>query len=130
MLPAISMLRLCNRFGQGPEAFITRLPAELLNNIEYRLMEPVRRREVALWEGAFGCFEQKCELPEHVDWEDKVNPSYVGCPRRAARTDPEDDGCFPPREEGTYHAIHRSQRSRWRARVASFLRDDTRELAL
>lgn len=33
LLPTITTLRLCNRFGQGEEAYIKRLPVELVSEI-------------------------------------------------------------------------------------------------
>jgi hypothetical protein len=43
-LLTISALRLCNKFGSGPQCFVNKLPAELVSIIEDFVVEPVRKR--------------------------------------------------------------------------------------
>ena len=72
-LPAVNAFRLCYRFGQGPEAFVTKLPVELEQAIEQLIIDA---RRVKLyddwsetdWKSEFRCFESRCEPVSH--WEE------------------------------------------------------------
>ncbi|GAB1733579.1 hypothetical protein NU195Hw_g1766t1 [Hortaea werneckii] len=63
--PTINTLRMCNRFGKGDQAAITKLPVELLNEVEDILMEEERRKTRKEWEADFRCFQLHCESRDH-----------------------------------------------------------------
>ncbi|KAI7154133.1 hypothetical protein KC343_g14268 [Hortaea werneckii] len=65
--PTINTLRMCHRFGKGDQAAITKLPVELLNEIEDILMEEERRKRREEWETDFRCFQLHCDLRDHID---------------------------------------------------------------
>lgn len=63
--PIINALRLCNRFGKGEKAAITKLPAELLLIIESYHVENCRRWRRYMWTQLFKCWENRCSPIEH-----------------------------------------------------------------
>lgn len=65
--PTLDALRLCNAFGQGPEAHITKLPIELIERIGMCLVEPERAEARQKWEQVFKCFRNKCVAIDHYD---------------------------------------------------------------
>lgn len=71
LVPRIRMLRMCNRFGRGREAHITKLPVELVNLIEEEYIldamktdSPKHCRE---WNLDYKCWRPRCELLDHFD---------------------------------------------------------------
>ncbi|QIW99049.1 hypothetical protein AMS68_004567 [Peltaster fructicola] len=48
-LPAIIALRTCNRFGQGDEAYVTRLPIEVVHTVERHLIADGKKHYVDKW---------------------------------------------------------------------------------
>lgn len=79
-LPTFNALRLCQRFGKGPDAHITRLPNELLKAIEDLIFEEYLSRwpeDKGAWETNFLHFERRCEPLDHLvddylDWFENV----------------------------------------------------------
>ncbi|KAG9518736.1 hypothetical protein KCV07_g5331, partial [Aureobasidium melanogenum] len=80
-LPTINSLRLCNQFGKGENAGITKLPKELIEFIIEELLTLHRGHEENLlhgWSKTYCCFEGSCRPSDHVDggdldmWEDVV----------------------------------------------------------
>lgn len=63
--PTINTLRMCHRFGKGDQAAITRLPVELLSEVEDILIEEERRKRREEWETDFRCFQLHCEPGDH-----------------------------------------------------------------
>ena len=71
MKPAIDTLRLCNRFGRGQEAYITKLPQELISMIELELVRKLRIHYYhSHWGDELCCLEQDCELYDHFSQEE------------------------------------------------------------
>lgn len=71
-LPTINTLRLCNRFGTGPDCHIIKLPIELVKSIEDLIIAPARKETVAKWERQSRCIELKCDkLDDHFSWEEQ-----------------------------------------------------------
>lgn len=71
MKPTIDALRLCNRFGGGPEAYITHLPQELVSMIELELVRKLRIHYYhSHWGNELRCLEQHCDLEDHFDEEE------------------------------------------------------------
>ncbi|KAK6006155.1 hypothetical protein QM012_006565 [Aureobasidium pullulans] len=69
-LPAIHSLRLCNQFGQGEKAAITKLPRELIEVIEEELLALHHQQEKSLlfgWSQKYRCFEGSCRASDHMD---------------------------------------------------------------
>jgi len=60
-LPVITALRLCNRFGKGKNCYISKLPTELINEIEHLILEPERERCLATWSKELKCWERECK---------------------------------------------------------------------
>ncbi|KAI4723420.1 hypothetical protein E4T48_00304 [Aureobasidium sp. EXF-10727] len=68
-IPTIHTLRLCNRFGKGERAGITKLPKELIGFIEDELLVWHRRQEKCFgqgWARKYCCFEGSCRPKEHL----------------------------------------------------------------
>ena len=71
MKPAMDTLRLCNRFGRGQEAYITKLPQELTSMIELELVRKLRIHYYhSHWGDELCCLEQDCELYDHFSQEE------------------------------------------------------------
>lgn len=75
-LPAITTLRLCNRFGQGEKAYITKLPIELVTSIEHHLAANQRKKYLKKWQrkadcasNEWGCSNVPCML-SHLSSDD------------------------------------------------------------
>lgn len=68
-LPSLHALRLCHRFGLGPDVHVNQLPEELLQHVEKSLIRSCRSsRHLPLhknWKELFKCFEQRCEPRFH-----------------------------------------------------------------
>lgn len=65
----IAALRLCHRFGKT-DAPISRLPVELLSNIEDLLVEEEREKERTQWHRDYQCFRQECSQRDHYTEEE------------------------------------------------------------
>ncbi|KAI7176989.1 hypothetical protein KC316_g17833 [Hortaea werneckii] len=65
--PTINTLRMCHRFGKGDDVAITRLPVELLSEVEDILMAEERRKTRGEWEADFRCFQLHCDIRDHFD---------------------------------------------------------------
>ena len=59
-IPAITALRLCNRFGKGENCYIHKLPTELVDAVEKLIVEPERERRLAEWTREMKCWAKKC----------------------------------------------------------------------
>ena len=59
-IPAITALRLCNRFGKGDDCHIHKLPVELVDEVEKLIIEPERERRLAVWIREMKCWSKKC----------------------------------------------------------------------
>jgi hypothetical protein len=63
-LPAITTLRLCHRFGDGP---LSQLPQEILDQI----VSNVHQREISeckpKWERNYACFQDSCTTGQHLE---------------------------------------------------------------
>lgn len=60
ILPKLIALRLCHRFGKGPNAHITRIPPEILGAIETMCFDPNYRAYWNNWSECFEHFEGRC----------------------------------------------------------------------
>lgn len=67
-LPSLNALRLCHRFGKGPNVYITKLPIEIVQAIEAIIfdskIEPFHH-PFSIFE-AFEHFEGRCQPSDHV----------------------------------------------------------------
>ncbi|SMR45063.1 unnamed protein product [Zymoseptoria tritici ST99CH_3D1] len=86
-VPVLHALRLCHRFGKGPDVHITKLPAELELIIEELCLHPTWCRATAFehfdWEADFRCFESRCSPLSHMGdctplWE-QVTDNFNYC---------------------------------------------------
>jgi hypothetical protein len=68
--PIISYFRLCNRFGQGPNVFLTRLPQELVDMVLEYIIIPTRRVEEVEWNKIKVCAESRCAQRDHFTAEE------------------------------------------------------------
>lgn len=78
LLPTITALRLCNRFGKGPQATVAKLPVELLNEIEKYLIEDKRAQLYEEWFSQFKCYETQCSPADHFDKEQCADIFFDG----------------------------------------------------
>lgn len=75
-IPTIETLRLCNQFGKGENAGVTKLPKELIGYIEEELLVLLRQEERHAdrsWVKRFCCFEGTCRPSDHMDVVDFFN---------------------------------------------------------
>jgi hypothetical protein len=72
-IPTLHTLRLCNQFGKGENAGITKLPKELVESIGEELLALFRQDETDDffgWAKRHGCFEGTCRPLHHLDhWD-------------------------------------------------------------
>ncbi|CAK1364603.1 Versiconal hemiacetal acetate reductase [Cercospora beticola] len=64
--PAFRMLHLCNRFGTGSEAFVTKLPMELVQHIEEYIFKDKQEELIPDWSRDFRCWQNLCEPVDHL----------------------------------------------------------------
>lgn len=129
-LPVINQLRLCNRFGRGEQAFITKLPVEVLGLIEYHIKRPIRRKFRAGWKKELRCFEQKCSVTDHFTWERKLEiyqdwarqmSLYSDSPREKPTEKDVNAVVEEMMDEGDIDdefAVHFGRRGKWETRMA------------
>jgi len=69
--PALQQLRLCHRFGKGPDAHITKLPQELFEIVVEDVLNTARDDAPYLkWAKPFACFEEMCNPIDHFEESD------------------------------------------------------------
>lgn len=140
-VPAITALRLCHRFGTGPEAHITRLPRELVLLIEdyvHAANWHLRSKPDCEWRSSFTCFQARCEPQKHEgDWSaySAVVDSYMrecdhctkntmydnNCPYRCA--DENNRLCPACAQAKGPEACYRTCRVRWESELNQVLRN-------
>ena len=64
---ALTMLRLCHRFGTG---HLARLPAEVFVYIEDYVFAREKRNMIANWSKNYRCWQATCKPSDHFDWEE------------------------------------------------------------
>lgn len=65
-LPTLQALRLCHRFGVGPQVHIKKLPTEIELLIEDHIFEANKSEVRTSWVGSFRHFESRCEPIDHA----------------------------------------------------------------
>ncbi|KAM0719713.1 hypothetical protein Q7P37_003846 [Cladosporium fusiforme] len=61
----INALRLCHRFGRGPDVHVSKLPRELELAIEQLIITEVRNATLGEWVPGFRCLEGRCAPVDH-----------------------------------------------------------------
>jgi hypothetical protein len=75
-LPALNTLRACNRFGKGPQCYISKLPVELVQSIaQYRILE-VREEKHEECISLMRCCEDTCTIYDHHSEEKLLDIYY------------------------------------------------------
>lgn len=69
-LDTVTTLRLCHRFGKGPQATISTLPVELVHLIEYQILREEQSATLESWQKDFKCFKQQCQPIDHFSKSD------------------------------------------------------------
>lgn len=62
----LNALRLCNRFGSGTQATITKLPIELVQQIERHMIEEKQEELMPAWTRDFRCWQNVCQPIDHM----------------------------------------------------------------
>ena len=70
LLPILNRLRLCHRYGQGPDVAINRLPVEIIDQIEEHLVRDARSHYLTEWEKDAQCFQYTCQAHCHFTEEE------------------------------------------------------------
>jgi hypothetical protein len=67
--PVMHQLRLCHRFGKGPENHLNKLPQEILEMVIEEAMKAHRATTApySKWSSLFFCYEQRCQPLDHFD---------------------------------------------------------------
>ncbi|KAF2093217.1 hypothetical protein NA57DRAFT_81554 [Rhizodiscina lignyota] len=68
--PVLNLLRLCHRFGTGPNNHLPKLPQELLDMIIAEYMSDARKEYVKQWNRDFECYEETCRRRDHIPEEE------------------------------------------------------------
>ena len=66
----IDTLRLCNRFGKGKHAKVTKLPIELVEMIEQEILHESRDVAFKRWDRTLKCAEGVCGIEDHLGVDD------------------------------------------------------------
>ena len=90
-LPVLNTLRLCKRFGQGPHCVVTKLPEELIQQIENYVIDDVRAEKRERWAPSLLCFEEECSLLDHFERADLLEVWWSDKRRREGAKDPDDE---------------------------------------
>lgn len=70
--PTVNALRLCGRFGTGPQCHVNKLPVELITAIEKFVVEPARVEALKIWSSEYKCFEVKRDIvDDHFTYEEQ-----------------------------------------------------------
>lgn len=69
VVPILHTLRLCHRFRKGPDVRVTKLPAELVLDIESLIIKDkqIRPWYLSNWKSAFMHFESRCHPMFHLE---------------------------------------------------------------
>jgi len=128
-LPTVNTLRLCNCFGKGPNAFITKMPVELVKAVETHVVKPARAKVATDWERDFRCFQQECSMTDYLSREEKFEIYYDYMTELSWNFDddieePSDaklERVVPQTIGGGYidscHETHYERRGEWAARI-------------
>lgn len=71
-LPTLQALRMCHRFGRGPDVYVTKLPVEIEQRVEEMVVGSSSTIDyepwslLSTWEDQFECFESRCEPMSHL----------------------------------------------------------------
>jgi hypothetical protein len=69
--PDIRTLRLCNRFGKGKNAYVAKLPKEIIDMIERQLLvqylNTSATQRAVDWPSRYCCFESSCRPAAHIE---------------------------------------------------------------
>ncbi|KAF2171755.1 hypothetical protein M409DRAFT_17990 [Zasmidium cellare ATCC 36951] len=120
--PIINALRLCHRFGNSG-APITRLPVELLNNIEEVLLKAEREKQREQWQEDYQCFRQACSTLDHYTEEDideiRGVMGICECDEcgESGRHDPDESFVDLLEESDTTFEVHHERRNSWLDRM-------------
>ncbi|KAF2213916.1 hypothetical protein CERZMDRAFT_95943 [Cercospora zeae-maydis SCOH1-5] len=68
--PVLNTLQLCNRFGRGPEAAITKLPTELVQHIQKYMLKEKQEELIPAWTRDFRCWQSLCAPIDHLSDSD------------------------------------------------------------
>ncbi|KAI7233088.1 hypothetical protein KC330_g5548 [Hortaea werneckii] len=127
--PTINALRMCHRFGKGEDVAITRLPVELLSEVENILMEEERRKRREEWETDFRCFQLYCELRDHFDpdelqeqrreLDEEVRLDCDGESNSDSEYDEWVEGALREHMDMNVSVIHWERQGRWCERVGA-----------
>lgn len=104
-LPTLTTLRLCNRYGKGDRVFISKLPIELVKLVEHHLVQPIRERHCVCWRRDLKCFELKCDMLDHLSFDDKLDIYFEMIDYYGPPTD--DDAWEDPSEETVDRVLSR-----------------------
>ncbi|KAG9765202.1 hypothetical protein KCU73_g582, partial [Aureobasidium melanogenum] len=69
--PDVRTLRLCNRFGKGKNAYVAKLPKEIIDMIEKQLLVQhlvtQSAQKAVDWSSRYCCFESSCRPADHAE---------------------------------------------------------------
>lgn len=78
LIPVTETLRLCNRYGRGTQAYITKLPLELVKYIESCLVLDQRASELREYELWYKCVTETCGWRDHFSSKQLLR-FYANC---------------------------------------------------
>lgn len=114
--PDVHQLRLCHRFGKGPNAHLTKLPQELLDMVAQSLIDlAIRDAPHDKWQEPFSCFENRCYVLDHVDEEELDEMRNDICDELGYYHDDEVEEILLTRicEDGAYNEICFYRKHAW-----------------
>lgn len=88
---AFHTLQLCNRFGKGPKAAVSKLPVELINTIQGYLFDKTCKGLRKKWTGFFRCWECRCKPSDHLTLKECITKYCEYVAKRDGLYDYEDE---------------------------------------
>ena len=127
-LPAMNALRACNRFGQGPQCHIRKLPVELVQTIANYYILPIREEKLKYWKADLNCYEDNCELLDHYTRDELLDEYYAFCMESdchcTSEPDDEELEAFASDAELMPDDAHEHRRAKWESDLEHFLLKD------
>ncbi|KAI6794798.1 hypothetical protein KC363_g8421 [Hortaea werneckii] len=115
--PIINTLRMCHRFGKGDNVAVTRLPVELLSEVEEYLVARERRKTRKAWNADFRCFQLKCQKRDHFSEPELNDMAYWHCEN--SEDEDEVDEIMWEHIEENFEERHRERCQGWCVRLGT-----------
>jgi hypothetical protein len=127
-LQTVNALRACNRFGQGSQCHIRKLPIEIVQSIAHYYTLPIREERLKRYKSCLKCYDDSCERANHRPSKEALLAGYhemremdaFECPSDPDDSDLED---FTDRMDEHEPDGHSSRRCEWAGKAQKMMKD-------